>query len=104
MRCEHCHAEKLVAFSCNEMFGLHVPVLDRKGKLRHEGGIVDAPGLYTLGLNFMRRRKSSFIHGTEDDVRELGAHLVALLRRRHGRQCNAPAPELSATRPQARRS
>jgi len=29
----------------------------------------------------MRRRKSSFIHGTEDDVRELGAHLVAYLRR-----------------------
>jgi len=61
---------------------LHLPVLDRKGKLRHEGGIVDAPGLYTLGLNFMRRRKSSFIHGTEDDVKELGAHLVAFLRRR----------------------
>ena len=59
---------------------LHVPVLDRKGQLRHDGGIVDAPGLYTLGLNFMRRRKSSFIHGTEDDVRELGAHLVAFLR------------------------
>jgi putative flavoprotein involved in K+ transport len=59
---------------------LHVPVLDHKGRLRHDGGIVDAPGLYTLGLNFMRRRKSSFIHGAEDDVRELGAHLVNFLR------------------------
>ena len=59
---------------------LHVPVFDRKGRLRHEGGMVDAPGLYALGLNFMRRRKSSFIHGTEDDVRELGAHLNAFLR------------------------
>jgi putative flavoprotein involved in K+ transport len=59
---------------------LRVPVFDRKGHLRHNGGIVDAPGLYTLGLNFMRRRKSSFIHGTEDDVRELGEHLVAHLR------------------------
>ena len=58
-----------------------MPVLDRKGRLRHDGGIVDAPGLYALGLNFMRRRKSSFIHGAEDDVRELGAHLVAYLRR-----------------------
>jgi hypothetical protein len=29
-----------------------------------------------LGLNFMRRRKSSFIHGAEDDVRELGEHLL----------------------------
>jgi putative flavoprotein involved in K+ transport len=60
---------------------LRVPAFDRKGHLRHDGGVVDAPGLYAFGLNFMRRRKSSFIHGTEDDVRELGAHLVAYLRR-----------------------
>jgi putative flavoprotein involved in K+ transport len=60
---------------------LHAPVFDRKGRLRHDGGIVDAPGLYALGLNFMRRRKSSFIHGTEDDVNEIGAHLVAYMRR-----------------------
>jgi putative flavoprotein involved in K+ transport len=59
---------------------LHVPALDRKGLLRHDGGIVAVPGLYVLGLNFMRRRKSSFIHGAEDDVRDLGAHLLAHLR------------------------
>lgn len=59
---------------------LHLPVLDRKGRLRHDGGIVDAPGLYALGLNFMRRRKSSFIHGAEDDIRDLGAHLATFLR------------------------
>jgi len=58
---------------------LHVPALDRKGHLRHDGGIVAVPGLYVLGLNFMRRRKSSFIHGAEDDVHELGAHLVSYL-------------------------
>jgi putative flavoprotein involved in K+ transport len=59
---------------------LRVPALDRKGHLRHGGGVVDLPGLYALGLNFMRRRKSSFIHGTEDDVRDLSAHLIAYLR------------------------
>jgi putative flavoprotein involved in K+ transport len=59
---------------------LHVPpALDRKKLLRHDGGIVAVPGLYVLGLNFMRRRKSSFMHGVEDDVRDLGAHLVAHL-------------------------
>jgi putative flavoprotein involved in K+ transport len=57
---------------------LKAPVFDHKGRLRHEGGVV-APGLYVLGLNFMRRRKSSFIHGAEDDVRELGEHLLATL-------------------------
>jgi putative flavoprotein involved in K+ transport len=59
---------------------LHVPVLDHKGRLRHDGGVVAAPGLYTLGLNFMRRRKSSYLHGAEDDVRDLSAHLVRHLR------------------------
>jgi len=61
---------------------LDVPALDRKGLLRHDGGIVDVPGLYVLGLNFMRRRKSSFMHGAEDDVRDLTVHLAAYL-------CNA---------------
>ena len=54
---------------------LHVPVLDRKGRLRHEGGIVECRACTRSG-SFMRRRKSSFIHGAEDDVRELGEHLA----------------------------
>jgi len=58
---------------------LDVPVLDRKGCLRHEGGVVDAPGLYALGLPMMRRRKSSFIHGIEDDARDITAHLAKYL-------------------------
>ena len=29
---------------------LDVPVIDRKGHLRHDGGVVDAPGLYAIGL------------------------------------------------------
>jgi putative flavoprotein involved in K+ transport len=57
---------------------LEVPVLDRKGRLVHDGGVV-APGLYALGLPFLRRRKSSFIHGAEDDVRFLASHLAACL-------------------------
>jgi putative flavoprotein involved in K+ transport len=58
---------------------LDVPVLDRKGRLRHDGGVVDAPGLYVLGLPYLRRRKSSFIHGAEDDARDLARHLHAYL-------------------------
>jgi putative flavoprotein involved in K+ transport len=59
---------------------LQVPVLDRKGHLRHDGGVVTgAPGMYAIGLNLLRRRKSSFIHGAEDDARELTEHLAAYL-------------------------
>jgi len=50
---------------------LEVPVLDAKGQLRHDGGAVDSPGLYALGLPVLRRRKSTFIHGIEDDAREV---------------------------------
>lgn len=61
---------------------LHIPeALDRKGQLRHQGGVVTAsPGLYRIGLPVLRRRKSSFIHGAEDDAREITDHLAAYLR------------------------
>lgn len=58
---------------------LRVPVLDRRGRIRHDGGVTPAPGLYVLGLPFLRRRKSSFIHGAGDDARDLSAHLGAYL-------------------------
>ena len=58
---------------------LHVPVCDAKGQLNHEGGVVDSPGLYALGLPVLRRRKSTFIYGIEDDAREVIDHLVRYL-------------------------
>ena len=58
---------------------LDVPVLDEKGRLRHEGGVVDSPGLYALGLPVLRRRKSTFIYGIEDDAREVTDHLARYL-------------------------
>lgn len=59
---------------------LDIDVLDRRGRIRHDGGVVTgSPGLYVIGLNFLRRRKSSFIHGAEDDAQDLVAHLAAHL-------------------------
>jgi putative flavoprotein involved in K+ transport len=58
---------------------LDVPVLDNKGLVRHEGGVVESPGMYLIGMPFLRRRKSSFIDGANCDapdlVTELRAHL-----------------------------
>jgi putative flavoprotein involved in K+ transport len=57
---------------------LHARVLDRRGRLRHDAGVVTgAPGLYRIGLNVLRRRKSTFIHGAGDDARDLTDHLAA---------------------------
>jgi putative flavoprotein involved in K+ transport len=58
---------------------LDVPVVDAKGQLRHEGGVVDSPGLYALGLPVLRRRKSTFIYGIEDDAREVIGDLARYL-------------------------
>jgi putative flavoprotein involved in K+ transport len=58
---------------------LDVPVTDEKGQLRHEGGVVDSPGLYALGLPVLRRRRSTFICGTEDDARAVIDHLAGYL-------------------------
>jgi len=63
---------------------LDVPVIDAKGQLRHDGGAVDSPGLYALGLPVLRRRKSSFICGIEDDAREVIGHLASYLAVRSG--------------------
>jgi putative flavoprotein involved in K+ transport len=58
---------------------LDLPVIDDKGYLRHEGGVVDAPGVYALGLPVLRRRKSSFIYGVENDAYEVVDHLAGYL-------------------------
>jgi putative flavoprotein involved in K+ transport len=58
---------------------LDVSVVDAKGQLNHEGGVLASPGLYALGLPVLRRRKSTFICGIEDDAREVIDHLARYL-------------------------
>ena len=58
---------------------LEVPVLDRKGRLQHDGGVVSSPGMYLMGTQFMRRRKSALIDGAGDDARDLSIHLMSYL-------------------------
>jgi putative flavoprotein involved in K+ transport len=64
----------------SDLSWLDVPVINRKGSIRHDGGVVDSPGMYLMGMTFLRRRKSSFIHGADDDARDLSDHLAAYLR------------------------
>jgi putative flavoprotein involved in K+ transport len=61
---------------------LRVPVLDAGNEIRHAGGVTPQAGLYVLGLQFQRRRKSGFIDGVGADAVALGAHLAARAGRR----------------------
>ena len=54
-------------------------MFDRKGRIRHDGGVVDAPGMYLMGIQFLRRRKSALIDGAGDDARDLANHLAGYL-------------------------
>jgi len=58
---------------------LELPILDRKGMVRHHGGVVASPGIYLMGTQFMRRRKSALIDGAGDDARDLSLHLSSYL-------------------------
>ena len=58
---------------------LEVDVLDHKGFIRHDGGVVDSPGMFLVGSPFLRRRKSSFMDGARADVEELIVELSAYL-------------------------
>ena len=55
---------------------LNVPVLNIRGEIIHDAGITPAVGLYALGLNFQRTRKSSFIDGVGDDARVVAKHIA----------------------------
>jgi putative flavoprotein involved in K+ transport len=58
---------------------LDVPVLDRKGQIIHDGGVSAWPGLYLIGMPFLRRRKSTLIDGAAADARDLTGHVVGYL-------------------------
>jgi len=59
---------------------LDIPVHDRTGRIRHDGGVVTgAPGLYLLGLPVLRARASTYIHGAGADTDALAGYLHSFL-------------------------
>jgi putative flavoprotein involved in K+ transport len=62
---------------------IDIPVFDRTGRIRHDGGVVTgAPGLYLLGLPVLRTRASTYIHGAVADTQALAGHLHSFLNSR----------------------
>jgi putative flavoprotein involved in K+ transport len=55
---------------------LDLPVLDRRSRIVHDGGVITgAPGCYVVGLNVLRRRRSSYISGAERDSADIAGLL-----------------------------
>jgi putative flavoprotein involved in K+ transport len=51
-------------------------LLDRRGQLRHTGGVTPVPGVYVLGLPFLRQRRSGLIDGIGTDAGPVAEHLI----------------------------
>jgi putative flavoprotein involved in K+ transport len=58
---------------------LNAPIFDRKGRVDHNGGVTVSPGLYLIGMPFLRRRKSTLIDGAAADAADLTGHLACHL-------------------------
>jgi putative flavoprotein involved in K+ transport len=57
-----------------------LPVLDYKGRIQHDGGVLTkSPGAYLLGASLLRRRRSTYIDGAAQDTAELAEHLAQYL-------------------------
>ncbi|MEM9498434.1 MAG: NAD(P)-binding domain-containing protein [Pseudomonadota bacterium] len=54
---------------------MSVPVIDRRGRLQHDGGVCPVPGLFMLGLPILRRRRSHHVSGAAADTQDI-AHLL----------------------------
>lgn len=57
---------------------LHAPVLDAEGEIRQRRGRTPLPGLYTVGQQFMIRRRSTFLDGVGLDAREIADEIAGL--------------------------
>lgn len=60
---------------------LQAQILDGSGEIIHRGGVTPMPGLYVLGLRFMRRRRSNLIDGVGLDAEELAKKILNHLAR-----------------------
>lgn len=55
--------------------GLDPAHLDRRGAVLHDGGLLRSPGLFAIGLPFLRRRSSTFLSGIGRDAVELSTEI-----------------------------
>lgn len=60
---------------------LHAPVLDAAGEIRQVRGRTPRAGLYVLGMQFMIRRRSSFLDGVGRDAAEIADEIAGVTAR-----------------------
>jgi putative flavoprotein involved in K+ transport len=59
---------------------IDVPVFDQQGRVVHQRGVTESPGLYFLGLSWLHTRGSALIGWVKDDAEHL-AHQISTFQR-----------------------
>ena len=77
LRTENINAVVLATGYGLDFGWIDLPAFDGNGEPRHRHGIAEVPGLYFLGLQWMRRMASSFMSGVGDDAAVLADHIAA---------------------------
>jgi putative flavoprotein involved in K+ transport len=68
---------------------IDVPVFDGEGRVVHQRGVTESPGLYFLGLSWLHTRGSALIGWVKDDAEYL-AHQIATFHRTAAAPTRAP--------------
>jgi putative flavoprotein involved in K+ transport len=56
---------------------IHVPVFDADGRVVHQRGVTESPGLYFLGLSWLHTRGSALIGWVKDDAEYFAGQIAA---------------------------
>jgi hypothetical protein len=55
---------------------VNLPIFDAAGEPTHRDGETPVPGIYLLGLSWLRKQKSSFLFGVGDDAEYLAEKIA----------------------------
>jgi putative flavoprotein involved in K+ transport len=69
---------------------IDVPVFDERGRVVHERGVTECPGIYFLGLSWQHTRGSALLGWVKDDAEYLAQKISAV---RPSSPTEAPAQE-----------
>jgi putative flavoprotein involved in K+ transport len=61
---------------------VRLPIFDADGQPIHRDGVTPAPGVYLLGLSWLRKQKSSFLFGVGEDAQFLAGEIAGRARSR----------------------
>jgi putative flavoprotein involved in K+ transport len=83
---------------------IDVPVFDDEGRLVHQRGVTESPGLYFLGLPWQHTRGSALLGWVKDDAEHIAQQIAAFrpnapaqTRRRAGLETRRPTPVAAPT-------